>query len=154
MVLVVCFRFPSLSAACVGFFCCVFHCVFWGAFQSIYLLFSAHERATASIGLGNPIVAGLLAGNLGLPYAVIVFCYPWLSALSLTNSFRWRLPLRHTNFIQGGPWRMASHPDHWRPHEADSVLASLMEFCFSLTAEFGSSPTFSLMVEFGSSPTL
>ena len=27
----------------------------------------------ASIGLGNPMVAGLLAGILGLPYAAIVF---------------------------------------------------------------------------------
>ena len=55
LVLVDFFRFRSLSAASVGFFCCVFHCVLWGAFQSAYLLVFANERAMASIGLGNPI---------------------------------------------------------------------------------------------------
>ena len=93
MVLVVFFRFPSLSAAWVGFFCCVFHCVLLGAFQSIYLLFFAHERAMASIGLGNPIVAGLLAGVLGLPYAVIVFLLSLLVGLVINKFLSMEAPV-------------------------------------------------------------
>ena len=87
LVLVIFFRFLSLSAASVGFLCCVFHCVLWGAFQSTYLLVFAHERAMASIGLGNPMVAGLLAAIMGLPYAVIVFLLSLLVGIAI-NIYR------------------------------------------------------------------
>ncbi len=39
----------------------------------MYLLVFAPERAEASIGLGNPISAGIIGGLVGMPFATIVF---------------------------------------------------------------------------------
>jgi len=85
LVLVVFFRFPSLTAASIGFFSCVFHCVLWGACESIYLLVFAHERAMASFGLGNPISSGIISGTIGLPFAVIVFLISLLVSIAFNN---------------------------------------------------------------------
>ena len=41
----------------------------------------------ASIGLGNPMVAGLLAAIMGLPYAVIVFLLSLLVGIAI-NIYR------------------------------------------------------------------
>lgn len=39
----------------------------------MYLLVFAPERAEASIGLGNPISAGIVCSLFGVPFATIVF---------------------------------------------------------------------------------
>ena len=73
LVLVVFFRFASMAAASIAFACCIFHCGLWGAFQSIYLLVFAPERARNSFGLGSPISAGIVGSLFGVPFATIVF---------------------------------------------------------------------------------
>jgi hypothetical protein len=73
LVLVVFFRFASMAAASFAFISCICHFGLWGAFQSIYLRVFAPERAEASIGLGNPISAGIIGGLVGVPFATIVF---------------------------------------------------------------------------------
>ena len=87
LVLVVFFRFPSISAASVAFISCICHCGLWGAFQSIYLLVFAPERAEASFGLGNPISAGIIGGLVGLPFATIVFLISLIVGLVI-NKYR------------------------------------------------------------------
>ena len=62
-----------MAAASLAFACCIFHCGLWGAFQSIYLLVNEPERARNSLGLGNPISAGIVGSLVGVQFAIIVF---------------------------------------------------------------------------------
>ena len=69
---------------------------------------------SANMGLAIQFQLELLRAFLGCHTLQLCFCYPWFSAFRLTNSVQTRFPLRHSNFIEDGPWRMASHPNHQR----------------------------------------
>ena len=62
-----------LTASKIGCLLLLAQFVLFGAIQSIYLLTLDRDRAMVSIGLGNPISAGIISGLIALPYAIICF---------------------------------------------------------------------------------
>lgn len=79
------------NAAAAGAVLCMLVIVAWGVVKSMYLLRFDPERASASIGLGDPISAGMIAAFFGFPHSIAAFVLSCFAGFAI-SAFQRLLP--------------------------------------------------------------